>query len=149
MTRPDENHFRAVEHFSAVQEALARTQETADRVRRQTAEVKFTARDKDRLLSATVGGRGELREVTFHGDEYRELAPAELGALLVKTIEQARAGARQRAMASIGDLVADLPRLRATAQGASSFEDLLEGLVGLVTRPGPADDAARTEGRLP
>ena len=84
------------ELLAEMRSALDAVQTASDRARRQVQEARTTVRDKDHLLSVTVGGIGELRELTFHGDAYRELAPAELAALIVTTTTGAREDVRWR-----------------------------------------------------
>jgi DNA-binding protein YbaB len=105
----------------------------SEQARRRASEARTTVEDKERLLSATVGGHGELRELTFHGTAYRELAPAELANLIVTTVRQARDRAQQTALAGSAKLTGDLSRLSDTAHRAKSFDELIDGIVGLVT----------------
>jgi hypothetical protein len=49
-----------------------------------------TIRSSDRRVSVSAGPRGEIRSVKFHGESYRTLAPAELGKIVMETVERAR-----------------------------------------------------------
>lgn len=131
------------ELLAEMRSALGLVQAASDRMRRQVQQARTTVRDKERLLSVTVGGQGELCELTFHGDAYRQLAPAELADLIVTTAAKAREGARRRAMAGAAELTGDLTRLSDTARTAGSIDELVEGVVGLVTTAGDR----RREGR--
>ncbi|MFI0793781.1 YbaB/EbfC family nucleoid-associated protein [Micromonospora rubida] len=124
------------ELLAEMRSALEQVQAASDRVRQQVREAKTTVRDKERLLSVTVGGQGELRQLTFHGDAYRQLAPAELADLIVKTTEKARDDALRKLMAGAAALTDDLPRLHDTACRASSVDELVEGIVGMVSAAG-------------
>nr|MDT0664134.1 YbaB/EbfC family nucleoid-associated protein [Micromonospora sp. DSM 115978] len=99
------------EQLEAALAELVRTDEVAQRVLREGAEVTAKASDKNKIMTVAVGGRGELKEIKFRGDGYRELAPAELADLLVKTIERARADARERALAGAQGLMRGIPAL--------------------------------------
>ena len=59
-----------------------------------------TARAKGRQVSATVDGRGRLTEVRFHGQGYRTMSPAELGTLVVETVNRAHADVQRQLWAS-------------------------------------------------
>jgi hypothetical protein len=99
--------------------------------------------DKGHVLSVTVGGHGELSELAFHGDEYRRLAPAELAHLIVATVARAREGALRKAMAGAAELTGELTRMSDRARDATSIDELVEGIVGMVT----AGDERRDNGR--
>lgn len=134
------------ELLAEMRSALDAVQTASDRARRQVQEARTTVRDKDHLLSVTVGGIGELRELTFHGDAYRELAPAELAALIVTTTTGAREDARRKAMAGFAELTGDLSGIGGTARTAGSVEELVEGLVGLVDPAGGRGRPERSAG---
>ncbi|MEV2275674.1 YbaB/EbfC family nucleoid-associated protein [Nocardiopsis sp. NPDC049922] len=51
---------------------------------------------KSRLVGAKVNGRGELVELKFHNQNYREMAPAELASAIVDVITRARARMAER-----------------------------------------------------
>jgi hypothetical protein len=103
---------------------LAATEEITERIRRQGEEASFRASDRNKLFSVTVDGRGEIRELTFRGDGYRELPPAELADLLVKTIERARTEARRRALAGAQELMRELPFPMGDLAEVGSTEEL-------------------------
>jgi len=119
--------------------ALDRVREQSNRIRDQVRTAKTTVQDRERLLSATVDGHGELRQLVFHGDAYRDLAPAELADLIVQTVAKAKDGARRKAMAGVQALTDDLPGLGDTARGAATVDELIEGIVGLVSTDRKAD----------
>jgi|tagenome__1003787_1003787.scaffolds.fasta_scaffold19320333_1 DNA-binding protein YbaB len=135
------------EQLAEMQQALARTRAMADRTRQRAAQIRFTARDKERLLTVTVGGHGEVLDLTFHGDGYRGLAPAELSALIVRTIATARTGAARRAMAGMQELLGELPDPGDTARSATSVEELVDSLAEWVSGRAPRPPAAPGEPR--
>lgn len=61
-------------------------QETQERLARQT--VKVTS--KDRSITVIMGTQSDVRDITFQGQSYRTMAPAELGRALVEVLEKAR-----------------------------------------------------------
>jgi DNA-binding protein YbaB len=60
-----------------------------------------SARSKNRMISAAVDGRGEVTEVKFHGQNWRSMAPGELGKLVVATITAAREAAQKQMWSSM------------------------------------------------
>ncbi|CAJ61610.1 MULTISPECIES: YbaB/EbfC family nucleoid-associated protein [Frankia] len=118
---------------------LAHTEEVTERIRRQGAEASYRTSDKNKLLSVTVGGQGEIRDLTFRGDGYRDLAPAELADLLVKTIERARQEVRRRVLVGMQELMLELPSPVGGLAEAGSAEELVEELLGMFTRNMPDD----------
>jgi DNA-binding protein YbaB len=59
-----------------------------------------TIAPKNRSISVTVDGHGELTEVRFPSNAYRSMAPAELGRLIVETVAEARTEAKSKTMAA-------------------------------------------------
>jgi DNA-binding protein YbaB len=126
--------------MEAAMAELAHTEEITQRIREQGAQTSHRTSDKNKLLSVTVGGRGEIRDLTFRGDGYRDLAPAELADLLMKTIEKARAEARRQALAGLRELMTELPSSVGNLAEAGSAEELMDELLGMFTRNMPDDN---------
>jgi DNA-binding protein YbaB len=85
-----------------------------------------TVTAKNRALTVTVDGRGDLIEIKFPTNAYRSMAPAELASLLVDTARAAREQAR--------------------AETASMFESLLPArapILGMLNNPGGFDQMMR------
>jgi DNA-binding protein YbaB len=76
-----------------------------------------SARSKNRMISATVDGRGEVTEVKFHGQNWRSMAPGELGKLVVSTITAAREAAHKQMWSSISSMAPAGLDLSAAAAG--------------------------------
>jgi hypothetical protein len=85
----------------------------------------------------TVGAQGDVRELRFRGEGYRDLAPAELADLLVRTIEQARQAAREKALAGMRELMVDLPSPIGRLGEVASVDELVEELADMFTRNQP------------
>jgi hypothetical protein len=116
------------EQLEASLAELTDTRNAIEEIRRTAAEASVTERSKNRLLSVTVGSRGELQKLAFAGEGYRTLAPPELAQLIVDTIERAQAKCRQNSMAMLDQLLpaaARGPRLG----GAGSFDELISQFV--------------------
>ncbi|MFD2420680.1 YbaB/EbfC family nucleoid-associated protein [Amycolatopsis pigmentata] len=75
-------------------EAAMRTFEGEQRkladLQQKMEEDSSTVRSKDRSLSMTFDGRGELTGMKFHGTKFRSMAPAELAHLIVETVRAGR-----------------------------------------------------------
>ncbi|MCX4472963.1 YbaB/EbfC family nucleoid-associated protein [Micromonospora sp. NBC_01655] len=122
------------ELLAEMRAALKDVEEATDRVRRRVARAQTTVEDKKKLLSVTVGGHGELTRITFNGDAYRRLAPAELADLIVTTTRTAREKAQRKTMAGTAELTRHLSGLDDAAQSAASIEELVEGIASMVSR---------------
>ncbi|ONH62029.1 hypothetical protein CcI49_00910 [Frankia sp. CcI49] len=121
---------------------LARTEEVTARIRREGVAARHRASDRGKLLTVTASGDGKITDISFRGDAYRELAPAEFADLLVKTIEQARSGALDTALAGMRDLMLELPSSIGRLAEVQSSDELVEELLGMFTRNIPDDDAS-------
>jgi DNA-binding protein YbaB len=128
------------ELLAEMRSSLSAIQEASDRARQRARERRTTLQDKEKLLSATVGGYGELRQITFHGDAYRDLAPAELADLIVKTVRRAHDDAQRLVQQDSVTVAGDLFGLTGTAHRASSIDELIEGIAGLASGAGDRRD---------
>jgi DNA-binding protein YbaB len=85
-------------------ELIARYQERRARaveLRRQISDISASATAPRKVVKITVGAQGEVRAVEFPTDAYRRMTPAELAAIFMTTIEQAR----EKAMAALSELM--------------------------------------------
>lgn len=73
------------------QAELANTMATFQEVRQRLADAGTTVTSKNRAVSVALDAQGNVSEIKFLTSGYRAMAPAELGALLVSTIAEARA----------------------------------------------------------
>jgi len=113
----------AVETFELEQEKLRQFQRALD-------EAKTVVRSKDRMLSVTFDGRGELTAVKFHSEKYRQMAPAELANALVQVFAEGRA----KAMATMAELDG-APRIPGLdfaelASGKVDVDQMMQALLG-------------------
>lgn len=95
-------------------------------------EASTTVRSKDRMLSATFDGRGELRKLKFDSTKYREMAPAELADAITKVLADGRA----QALSKISEL-SGAPKipgvdLAEMASGKIDLEKMMSTLLGPV-----------------
>lgn len=92
------------ESFLDINAAMA----ALDEERRRLAEISRIRREetttvhaKDKSVSMTFDGSGELTELKFNGNKYRSMAPAELASLLIETVKLGRS----RSMAKMTELM--------------------------------------------
>jgi DNA-binding protein YbaB len=105
---------------------------TREEVRRTTVSV----RSKDRTLTVTLGARGDVREIAFHGGGYRAMPPAELSAVLVETLNAARTELTEKVQAAFGPHRDFGRRLRESMTGGSELDGFLAPLADLMRSPG-------------
>jgi hypothetical protein len=76
---------------------------------------------KDRMLTVTLNGRGDLTKLAFNNPKYRQMPPAELGSAIVDAISAARGEAMDKMDDILGKEL--LPGI--------SFKGLANGTVAL------------------
>ncbi|MGW7367238.1 YbaB/EbfC family nucleoid-associated protein [Streptomyces sp. NPDC054841] len=81
--------------FETVSEDFARTREEMARTQEKLKAVAVTVISPKRQLKVTVGPQGELRQAEFMTSEYRRMTKAEISALVVETVNKARAEATE------------------------------------------------------
>lgn len=114
------------------QAALARLSEIraqADEANQALAAGSHTQVSKRKLLSVTVGLAGELQSLTFNGEAYRSLAPAELSALIVETVAAARQSAHDKASGLLADVFPEAGADFDAMTGARNLDDFMTGLL--------------------
>ncbi|ANY07694.1 YbaB/EbfC family nucleoid-associated protein [Pseudonocardia sp. HH130630-07] len=85
--RDNDDFFTGTDDPMAIVEAERRK---LDEVGRVWDEESSTVRAKDNTFTMTFDGRGEISELTFHGNRYRTLAPAELATRIIDAVKQGR-----------------------------------------------------------
>jgi len=78
----------------AIKELMAefeKTKRDIAKAQKGMTEVSATARSKSRMLSVTVNGRGDVTDLKFHSQSWRNMAPGELSKVILQTIKDARA----------------------------------------------------------
>jgi len=88
-TQPHESFQEAVNELRRSQERLRSLREEM-----QSKATKVTS--KDGMITVTLDGRSEVTSIAFNTGKFRRMAPAELGAVLVETINRARSEGRTR-----------------------------------------------------
>ena len=92
------------------------------------AATQTTISPKNRSISVTVDGQGELVEVKFPSNAYRTMAPAELGRLIVDTVTEARAEARGKAVGMFESLLPPGLPVAGMLNGPVDFDDVMAQL---------------------
>jgi DNA-binding protein YbaB len=108
--------------------ALRRHQELIAQTSRDLANATVSATSRDRGITVVVGGRGELREIKFHSEEYRSMSPAELSSVLVEVGNQAREQMARKATDALLPLSSFGAELRESMTGGTELEEQLAPL---------------------
>ena len=82
-----------------------RRREELGAVQRGMAELAVTKVAPRKVVSVTVGGAGEVKEISFPTTAYKNLSQAELGSILTKTVAEAREAAIDRAAELIAPMM--------------------------------------------
>jgi DNA-binding protein YbaB len=115
------------------QERLRQTEARLAKMRRKVEETRITARSTDNVITAVVDGQGELVSVTFATAKWRRMAPAELGAALVKTINKAREDSRAELMRFYRDMLPQPLLPPGAAGGRTSLQEMFDGILSRST----------------
>jgi DNA-binding protein YbaB len=127
MTNPMHERFeQAMAEFEAKKAAITDFQQNM-----ATAETTVTS--KNRAVSATVDGRGEISAIKFVTTSYRTMAPAELANLLVETIRAAQTEAREKTYGMVEGLLPNRLPLREALSGSVNFEEAMNQLTRTFT----------------
>lgn len=101
MTTPlHERMEAALAGFSAQQEKLRALE-------KRVGDTSATAHGKNRMMSATVDHSGRLTALVFEGTRFRSMAPKELAAAIVETIQQAQRDAQAQGFAAAREFMPD------------------------------------------
>jgi hypothetical protein len=101
-----------------------------------------TVASTNRMISVTVDSGGRLTNLSFEGNRYRALAPAELGALVVGTVAEAQEQANQAAMAAMAELLPEALDFSGLAGGELDLDGMVESAVRLAGQPVFGDEPA-------
>jgi DNA-binding protein YbaB len=120
---------------------LADLRESTNRLQERLAETVLSTTSRNRMVIVTTDGSGRLQKITFAGDAYRSLPPAELGSLLVDTITTALDAARDELETSMTDVLGVHSAGASVGAAGEPFSDL-DGLLGIAGSAVSDDDAA-------
>lgn len=116
-TSADGGLRQAIAEFDEVLEESARLRERLDAIR-------ACATARDRSVQVTLDVYGEVRELKFLTDDYRDMPPAKLGRLLVDTVAKASREAAKQADDVTRPLREDRDRLRDSLGGDEGWTAL-------------------------
>ncbi|RKR86736.1 YbaB/EbfC DNA-binding family protein [Micromonospora pisi] len=106
-------------------------------IERKIEAAKTTVTAKNRAVTVTVDGRGDLVEVKFPTNAYRTMPPAELGSLLVETTKAAREQAREGAAELFQTILpAGMPILD-MLNGSVDFDEMMSEAMRAANEPFP------------
>ncbi|GAA3440167.1 YbaB/EbfC family nucleoid-associated protein [Kutzneria kofuensis] len=130
MTEWNLANFRSLDEANeAALAALEREQTKLAELTKVIEEENVTVRSKDRSLSMTFDGRGELTNISFNGVKYRSMAPAELAHLLVETIRSGRAQCVRKMADVMGESIVPGIDFTELATGKVNPMDVFEKLI--------------------
>lgn len=89
------------------------------------ADAETTSLSTDRLIEATVDGRGRLTGLRITGRRFRDLPAAELAARITETVRAAQEEQENRTMAALARFAPPGVDLAAMFDGSASTDDLL------------------------
>jgi DNA-binding protein YbaB len=112
------------------QERMRQTESRLAAMRKQVEQTRVTARSADNMITVVVDGQGELVSLTFSTNKWRKMAPAELGAALVKAIGKARQDSKDELMRRYRDLMPQRPLPPGAAAGQQSLQEMISGMMG-------------------
>jgi DNA-binding protein YbaB len=110
--------------------ALAEERRRLEELQEKVAETSTVVHSKDRVLSATFDGRGELNTLTFNGTKYRRLAPAELAAMIKDTLAAGRSQALEKLGSMMGTVVLPGVKFGVMASGQVVMHQVIDSLLG-------------------
>ncbi|WP_410611323.1 YbaB/EbfC family DNA-binding protein [Amycolatopsis sp. lyj-109] len=93
-------------------------------------EARSTVHPKDRSLTMTLDGRGELVELVFNGSKYRTLPPAQLAQIIVETLQKGRVEAQQKMSDLMGETSVPGLDLAGMAAGEVRPDEMIKSMFG-------------------
>ncbi|MFD3945157.1 YbaB/EbfC family nucleoid-associated protein [Streptomyces sp. NPDC058579] len=114
----------SIDFEGRIKDAMSALYEQRDRmlaVKRDLDESTASVTSKDRMVSVTVGPQGQVVSLTFHTKAYQTMAPAELTAVLLTVLNDARARMGAQVIEQI--------------KGFDSFGDHLRVVTGMTGMP--------------
>lgn len=104
--------------------------------RGEAEEATVSVLSKDRSLTVVIAGKGNLRELKFHGTEYGVMPPAQLSAVLVATINEAREKLAIKVQKIFEPLAGFGSKLGTSMIGGTDLDELTAPLLELLNRTG-------------
>jgi DNA-binding protein YbaB len=93
--------------------------------RRKLAEVSATVVAPRQVVSVTVGGQGEITDVKFPVSAYKDMAPAELADVIMKTVKDAREQALGKSAKVLAPMLPEGFSAEAIVTGTADLRSML------------------------
>ncbi len=135
------------EQLQSAMAELAEHTERIQEVQKELGRARASATSKDRMVTATVSAHGEITDLKFHTEDYRSMPPAQLGAVLMATVNAARTKMSSQVGGKVRPLMQQQDSLADGMFGGSSVEDLLAPLRAM--RPQGLADTVLGDGGRP
>jgi DNA-binding protein YbaB len=110
-------------------EELRQQQARLHAVRERIEESRTTVRSTDGMITVVLDGRGELTSLSFNTTKFRQMAPAELGAAVVKVINKARVESRDEMLRAYGPLMPRGLGPAGSARGPADLDQMFDDVV--------------------
>ncbi|MFJ3671524.1 YbaB/EbfC family nucleoid-associated protein [Streptomyces sp. NPDC090106] len=99
------------ERLAKAMQALETTRAAVADAEQRLREATVTVTSRDRSVEVTVGAQGDLKALRFHDGRYRSMAPAQLSAVVMETIGQARARMSRQVVETYRPISESVPAL--------------------------------------
>jgi DNA-binding protein YbaB len=130
-----------------IEQAMTTLREQQAKLAEATAELQASTASvtsKDRMVTAVVGGQGQVVSLTFNTTAYRSMAPAELSKVLTDVLNEARADMGAKVLESMRSFDGLGEMLRGSMTGGTELDELLAPLQAM--RPDYAAAEAKRRG---
>lgn len=117
------------ESFQEAVNELRRSQERLRSLRDQMQSKATKVTSKDGMVTVTLDGRSEVTSIAFNTVKFRRMAPAELSAVLVETINRARSEGRARVIDAYRSMFPNGMDLDAVMTGKFNMDKMFDDTV--------------------
>ena len=117
------------ESFEEAVNELRRSQERLRSLRKEMQSKATKVTSKDGMITITLDGKSEITSIVFNTAKFRRMAPAELGAALVETINRARNEGRARVIDAYKSMFPTGMDLDAIMTGKFSVDKMFDDAV--------------------
>jgi hypothetical protein len=100
---------------------------------------------KDRMLTVTLDGRGDLTKLAFNNPKYRQMPPAELGAAIVDAISTARGEAMGKMDEMFGQELLPGISFKGLANGTVALDQIVGNFVETALKSLPDEAISATD----
>jgi DNA-binding protein YbaB len=153
MSEPHQRGMFGAADLDGALAGLAEERRRIKELQETVAETSTVVHSKDRMLSVTFNGRGELDKLTFSGTRYRRVAPTELAKVITETLAAGRNQAMEKLGGMMGSEVLPGVKFEDMATGNVDVNEVIDGFLGAALAGLPDKvlgrfDQARLRGEL-